>query len=346
MDRVAKIKRYISKEVKEAYIIKEVRSIINKSKPNRFYGTSGHKNYQNYLENELKILAKKNEKSNLKVLNFKLDEKIGHKYYQDDFDSQIKGKFKIDSSEYKKWSGFTKYMKLLVSKKIHTMGKNFEYTIKGSSNDKELILISHYDTVSHNKVNFTVDEKSKMPGADYNASGVSINLNILRLLNKVPLKRTIRFVFLDAASLALLGAYDYIKNLDKSNIFGVINLEMLGHDSVYFDKKKKNQNFKVYMRSKGEDDSFYNTLTKLNSRLKYKTLFKPVKNSFDSSDHKRFWDAGIPSVVYTQDWENDFNAKRYQSANDFAESLNQKTLYAAFYHICAISMIYTLDITK
>ena len=56
------------------------------------------------------------------------------------------------------------------------------------------------------------------------------------------------------------------------------------------------------------------------------------QNNFNNSDHFRFWDVGIPAIALTQNWEDDFNTK-YQTGNDFPETINQETFYNAYQFI-------------
>ena len=47
-----------------------------------------------------------------------------------------------------------------------------------------LIFMAHYDTVSFGKNNMRIDPLSKMPGADFNASGVSLSMQLVKLLSE------------------------------------------------------------------------------------------------------------------------------------------------------------------
>ena len=58
--------------------------------------------------------------------------------------------------------------------------------------------------------------------------------------------------------------------------------------------------------------------------------FKMLSNGMNAGEHIRFWEAGIPSIVFTQDLENDYNVKNHMSENDFVETLNFKTFYSSY----------------
>jgi hypothetical protein len=343
------INKYI-KDIKEKEIMNSLRMIVYKGEPNRFFGTSGHKNVQDLLLKTLKSFNHE-KSSSVSVDDFKLDTKIGNYFYQQNFDSKIVPIFKKDSKEYQKWFNFKNYMQNLLLQKKDILGKNLIWSKKGES-DKTLVITAHYDTVSHNPDTMIINENSNMPGADYNASSISILLGLVKLLNPIKLKYSIQIVFLDAQSLGFLGSYDFAKKLkiNRNNIMGVINLEMLGHDSKHFDKLKKLNNFKVYGRDEnkdidGNDLKLYQSFSKLGNRGNSGIRFDFLRNNFNSSDNFRFWEQGFASVTFTQNWEDDFN-KKYQTANDFPETINQRTLFHAFKYLARSTLGVVLDIKK
>jgi len=346
---VYRIKKYI-KQIKSNEIMHSLRMIVYKSKPNRFYGTSGHKNIQDFLVNTLE--SYKNDKSvSVKVDEFKLNTKVGRDFYQSNFDSKIVPMYKANSKEHKKWSRFNSYMQSLILKKKDIIGKNIIWQKKGESS-KTLVITAHYDTVSHDPQTMMIDEKSSMPGADYNASSISILLGLIKLLNPIKLKHSIKIVFLDAQSVGYLGSYHFAKKLksNSNDIIGVVNLEMLGHDSKHFDKRKKLKNFKVYARdSKADtenlDAQLHDKISKIAKKGTSGIRFDLVRNNFNNSDNFRFWEQGFASVTFTQNWEDDFN-KKYQTKNDFPETINQKTLFHAFKYLAISTLGLTLDVKK
>ena len=344
-----KINQYI-RDIKEKELMNTLRMIVYKGKPNRFFGTSGHRNVQKHLLDTLKNFNYENS-ANLVVDSFKLNTKVGADFYEQSFDSKIVPTFKKDSKDYQKWFNFKNYMQKTLIKKKDVNGKNFVWSKKGES-EKTLVLTAHYDTVSHNQETMKINENSDMPGADYNASSVSILLGLVKLLNPIKLKYSVKIVFLDAQSLAFLGSYDFAKKLilNHANTIGVINLEMLGHDSKHFDKLKKLKNFKVYGRDKNQDvnaDDFklYEKFSKLGKKGNAGIRFDFIRNNFNSSDNFRFWEQGFPSVTFTQNWEDDFN-KKYQTPNDFPETINQRTLFHAFKYLARSTLGVVLDIKK
>lgn len=315
-------------------LVNSLRMFVYKSRPNRFYGTVGHENIQKFLFETLKNY-KSDDKTDVREDLFDLNLEVGKSLYQNDFDTKVVPNFKPNTPEYKKWNSFKNYMQSLLDSQKNKKGKNYIWERKGTSG-KTLVITTHYDTVSHDPKTLRIDSKAKMPGADYNASGVAIALALVDLLYNQNIHHSIRIVFLDAQALGFLGAYDYAQKLkkEKESIIGVVNLEMLGHDSKHYDKTKKYKNFKVYARDavkdvKEDDINFLTIFTKTTKKARVNIKFDLLRNNFNNSDHFRFWDVGIPAVVFTQNWEDDFN-KKYQSGNDFPETINQATFYAAF----------------
>jgi Zn-dependent M28 family amino/carboxypeptidase len=108
---------------------------------------------------------------------------------------------------------------------------------------------------------------------------------------------------------------------------------------------------KIYIRKKGvvgsEGDFFLaERLQKVGAKMTSYVKFEIVANSFNSSDHINFWNNGIKAITYTQDWENDFNKKRYHTPNDFVETLNFKSLYNNFLHISGSVLAWSFDIFR
>lgn len=345
---VYNLRNHVEK-IKKKELINSLRLFVYKGKPNRFFASKGHKKFQDFLLATLKNY-KIDDSIDVKEDKFDLNIEKGKKLYQSDFDNKVVPNFKSDSAEYKKWSGFKQYMHTLLDKYKSYPGKNFIWEKKGSQSDKMIIITAHYDTVSHDSKTLKIDTNSLMPGADYNASGVIIGLSLVKLLHDLDLKHTVRIVFLDAQAIGFLGSYDYAQKLkkEKDSIWGVFNLEMLGHDSKKFDKKKKYKNYKAYARSiKNDPDSkdkkLFDKINSFNKKASVNIKFELNRNDFISSDNFRFWDEGIPAITFSQNWEDDFNPK-YQTGNDFPETLNQESLYNSYRYIAQGVLAHLLDL--
>jgi Zn-dependent M28 family amino/carboxypeptidase len=333
-------------------IIKELRGFVNAGGRGRMVGTDGHKSARLYLINKLKITSK-GTNSTVRVQQFEPNTAVAQKMYLDDFNTKIVGKFPNSSPMYKKWNKFTKYMSALVGSYKTVDGHNIIWEKKGR-NDKEVLLIgAHYDTISHNKKSLEVTFGELMPGADYNASGVTVALGIIDRLSKIDLDRTVRVVFFDYQGFGVLGAEHYVSSIEseKKKIIGLINLEMLGHDSKSLDKTKRNGNMAVYLRDpsvnkKGydQDQKVLRVYDRYNSKCRGSVKFKVKPNGFTGSDHVRFWEKGIGAITFSQDWEDDFNERGYQTKNDFVETINQSTLFSSYKTIACVVLHWASDL--
>lgn len=80
-----------------------------------------------------------------------------------------------------------------------------------------ILVAAHYDTVPAS------------PGADDNASGVAVVLEVARLLGSRPTPRTLQLAFFDREELGLLGSRAFVANEKHlENLQGVLVLDMVG----------------------------------------------------------------------------------------------------------------------
>ena len=104
-------------------------------------------------------------------------------------------------------------------------GKRFHNVVaetKGSSPaDKVILLGAHYDTVLGS------------PGADDNASGVAVLLEVAKHLQTVPLSATVKFIAFGLEEYGYAGSTHYAEKAKKNGekIVGMISLEMVGFTS-------------------------------------------------------------------------------------------------------------------
>jgi Zn-dependent M28 family amino/carboxypeptidase len=337
------------RQIKQKDIMKILRDFINESRPSRMVGKPGHIKAHSFLMEKVKEVS--HGKGLLKTEIFKPDIQQGKLLIERDFQNKIVGNFTPQTQTYQKWKRFTKYMGERLESLASTQGKNIIWSRKGSST-KTLIIGAHYDTISHDKKTLKIKENESMPGADYNASGVAVALGLIELFSKLELKHNVEVVFFDYQGFAYLGSADYVKRIkDKKDILLFVNLEMLGHDSLLFDKQKKQGNMKLYTSKIGsstyvEENKLAKRLLKLGRKAGGKVKFEIQQNGFDSSDHYRFWEQKIPAICFSQNWEEDFNQKNYQTPNDFPETLNQKSLYGAYKFIATSVAALALGLEK
>ncbi|MBW4563613.1 MAG: M20/M25/M40 family metallo-hydrolase [Mojavia pulchra JT2-VF2] len=81
-----------------------------------------------------------------------------------------------------------------------------------------ILVAAHYDTVAGS------------PGADDNASGVAVVLEVARLLGSQPTPRTLQLAFFDQEEAGLLGSKAFVnKTARLQNLRGVIVMDMVGY---------------------------------------------------------------------------------------------------------------------
>jgi hypothetical protein len=345
----SRLKSYIRKEVKRREVEQSLRSFIRQTHPSRMVGSSGHNKAIPHLKEQIikrganSSLARK---ISMEVQTFTPDVKWASGIYLDDFEQKIKPNYSSNHPEYQKWNRFTRQRVELLEKLAKLRGANLVWEKQGAdSSNKVIILGAHYDSLVSDPNTLETLPGAQMPGADDNASGVTVLLALIKVLAPLKVKHTVRVIFFDFQELGFLGSKAYVtlnqKQLKKESIYGMINLEMLGHDTVVEDTSKQSGNMRTYIRKTGSGDGFKrdrvlaNTILDAGARLGSRVNFDLIPNGFDSSDHLPFWQAGIPAMMMTQNWEEDFNHRGFNSSNDFSETINFVTLHHSAQFIAA-----------
>lgn len=327
-----------------------VSEFVKESAPSRMVGLPGHAKARDFIVNTIKKVDPKNT-GKLMITSTAVEGDVIKSFYQKDFDEKVEGKISQSSPEYQKWLKFTHYMQQLADSKKSFPVENIIWERPGLNSKKVLVVTAHYDTISHDKDSLLVRENDPMPGANYNATGVAVALGLVKTMAEFDLNYSVQVVFLDWQGIGFHGSYQYakeLKNLKNSGkeILGVVNLEMLGQDTSFFDKAKKTGNMSVYLRDLTDESRFVNKLTQHGKNLTTKVNFEVKPNGFENSDNFRFWEQGLISATFSQNWEDDFNPKFYQTAQDTPETLNHETLYHSYLFIGGAVIGTLLDITK
>lgn len=324
-----------------------VNELVKVSAPSRMVGLPGHTKARDFIqETVLKLDKKKSGK--LTLSSEKSEIETIKKFYGDDFNEKVEGQIPPSSPEYLRWLKFTTFMQTLADAKKSHLVENISWEKSGINSDKVLVVTAHYDTISHDKDTLLVKENDPMPGANYNASGVAVALGLIRVLSEIDLNYSVRVVFLDWQGIGFHGSYLYAKELKKSgkDVMGVVNLEMLGQDTSYLDKTKKTGNMSVYLRDLSDEISWVKKLTDHGSKITSKVTFEIKPNNFESSDNFRFSEQGFKAATFSQNWEDDFNPKFYQTKEDTPEKLNHETLWHAYQYVGGAVVGTLLDLTK
>ncbi|WP_204103936.1 MULTISPECIES: M28 family peptidase [Spirulina sp. CCY15215] len=199
-------------------------------------------------------------------------------------------------------------------------------------NNKPSILIgAHYDTVPNSS------------GADDNATGVAVLLELARILATDPCDYPLQLVAFDLEEFGLHGSRNYAQKLrqKKEPLYLAIALEMLG----YFDTTPNSQQYppglKYFYPDRGDFIALLGSLRTIPDLISLHRNF--LKNEISCqwlpvpfrgyilpdtrrSDHAPFWDAGYRGIMVTD--TSNFRNPHYHQPSDRLETLNLDKLTA------------------
>ncbi len=205
------------------------------------------------------------------------------------------------------------------------------------------IIAAHYDSVTGS------------PGADDNASAVAGLLELARCLCDVPLNQTLIFAGYTLEEYGFIGSDQHVRQIrdQSTHLTGMISLEMIG----YRDEEPGSQHYPPYVPKDVYPDhgDFIAVVGNDNS----KTLSADILQSFKQnvpglgseilvvpgdgthfpevglSDHKPFWDLGLPAVMLTDTAF--FRNPNYHKATDTLDTLDvefMKNVCDGLVHFC------------
>ena len=209
--------------------------------------------------------------------------------------------------------------------------ENLEVVLPGTTRAAEVVVIgAHYDSVP------------ETPGADDNASGVALLLELARRLNGRPLARTVRFVAFTNEEPPwfrgpFMGSYVYAQALarEKVQVTAMISLEMLG----FYDPAPGTQRYPVPGLAKLYPDTadFVAFVGNLEARpvvqraigafraaakFPSQSIAAPAfVTGIDFSDHASFWEAGFPDALMITD-TSFLRNRHYHEPTDRPETLD------------------------
>ena len=168
-----------------------------------------------------------------------------------------------------------------------------------------ILIAAHYDGVPGS------------PGADDNASGVAVLLELARIFATQPTKYPLRLVAFDMEESGLLGSTDYVAKLvkEKQKLRLMMSLEMIG----YCNSNPGTQEYPApvldkFYPSTGDFIALIGNLKTLPDLFRFRNSFRksgtkseflPVPNNGKivsatrRSDHAPFWDAGYRAMMVT-----------------------------------------------
>ncbi|MGZ3862040.1 MAG: M28 family metallopeptidase [Bacteroidia bacterium] len=170
-----------------------------------------------------------------------------------------------------------------------------------ANNDTMIVLSAHYDHLGG------MGKTVYFPGANDNASGVSMLLNLVKYYSKNPPKYKTVFVFFAGEEAGLLGSKYFVDNatVDLAKIKFLLNLDLLGTGDEG-----------ITVVNATEFKPLFEKLKRINDERHYLVLVKP-RGKAQNSDHYWFTEKGVPSFfIYTMG-----GIKAYHDIYDRAETL-------------------------
>jgi len=164
--------------------------------------------------------------------------------------------------------------------------KNICAYINGTdlNNDTVIMLTAHYDHLG------MMGSKTYFLGANDNASGVSMVLNMVKYYSEHPPKYKTVFVFFAGEEAGLIGSKYFTEHpvFELSKIKFLINLDLLGTGDEG-----------ITVVNATEFKTRFDALKQLNADKNYLPLIKP-RGKAQNSDHYWFTEKGVPSFfIYT-----------------------------------------------
>ncbi len=179
---------------------------------------------------------------------------------------------------------------------------NIYAMVKGTKRpDSVIVLTAHYDHLGG------MGNNTYFPGANDNASGVSLLLSLAKFYAKNPQSYSIAFICFGAEEAGLIGSKYFTENplLNLSQIRFLVNLDLVGTGQAGATVVNATQYPKEF-----------SILNRINDEGKFLAKINP-RGKAANSDHYFFSEKGVPSFfLYTQG-----GISAYHDINDKAETL-------------------------
>lgn len=183
---------------------------------------------------------------------------------------------------------------------------NVVATIRGTTDpDRIYIATGHYDSINSDIMNATLDA----PGADDDASGVAVIMEVARVLSQHPLEATVMLVAVQGEEQGLLGSRGLAEEAEakKWNVEGMITNDIVG-GTVGGEGDIDNHTVRIFsanLKGAGEGtarhwarfvrDGARVWLPHVNARLIYR-----LDRFGRSGDHASFFEKGFPAIRFTE----------------------------------------------
>ncbi|MDK1289304.1 M20/M25/M40 family metallo-hydrolase [Pseudoalteromonas umbrosa] len=179
-----------------------------------------------------------------------------------------------------------------------------------------IVITAHYDHLGKRG-------NRHYPGANDNASGVAVMIDIARRLQGMDIVRDIIYVATDAEEKGLHGAKAFVQKLGEQQVYMNINLDML-------DLQKKNQLYALASRTLKPleaqiEKTFMETPVKFklffSAKIMARRLAAPQVDWLRASDHYPFYRANIPFIYFGSGMD-----KNHHSVKDSLDKINFEKL--------------------
>lgn len=230
----------------------------------------------------------------------------------------IKNKFKSYNLTPKGEDNYFQYFEANVKKNPHS--QEIKSKIKGTNvvgyinnqQDETIIIGAHYDHLGYGDFGSLYDgEKEIHNGADDNASGVSILINLAKSLQEIK-NYNYLFIAFSGEEHGLFGSSYYAKNptINLENVRFMINFDMVG---------RLNQNNTLSINGIGTSNEWKNLINEANT---FHFKLKTTESGIGPSDHTSFYLQDIPSIHFFTGQHED-----YHKPSDDVEKINFKGMY-------------------
>ena len=196
-----------------------------------------------------------------------------------------------------------------------------EMCIRDSLNnnaDETIIIGAHYDHVGYGSFgSLYVGEKEVHNGADDNASGVSILINLAKSLQEIN-DYNYLFIAFSGEEHGLFGSSYYAKNptIDLKKVRFMINFDMVG---------RLNNDRLLAFNGVGTSNEWIDLINKSN---KYDLKLKTSESGIGPSDHTSFYLQNIPSIHFFTGQHED-----YHKPSDDVEKINFDGMYIIYDYV-------------
>ncbi len=213
-----------------------------------------------------------------------------------------------------------------------------------SDTENVFIIDAHYDSRGEN---WGVPPYGPAPGADDNASGVSLLLEIARIIKDIQFDYTIKFVAFACEEPGLIGSEYLAEHYSSNNkkIKCLLNADMIGgdadyiNDTIIIERDEDNTPDTNNLKSWAFADTLKNSYT-LYTNLN--TVFGPVFGS----DYIPFEDSGYTVIgVFEYNWNS-----TYHSAYDVVDSMDvnytAEVIKGVLAFILYVARFYPVEVTE